>query len=51
LIGVVRDLGQRVEETPVDSQSRVLAAVRLEPGSGRLSGAVPAVLGGFAAGY
>jgi gamma-glutamyltranspeptidase/glutathione hydrolase len=56
VIRAVRDLGQEVEEIPLDFDSfalnrGILAAVRLEPGSGRLSGAVPAVLGGFAAGY
>jgi gamma-glutamyltranspeptidase/glutathione hydrolase len=56
VIQAVRDLGQPMEAIPLSFDSfalsrGVLAAICIDPQTGTLSGAVPAVLGGFADGY
>ena len=56
VIQAVQDLGQPVDELPItfDIFARgrgVLAAIYINPQTGALSGTVPTVLGGFAAGY
>ena len=55
-LDAVRALGQPVVEIPLDFESYVmnrgvLAGIRLDPADGSLTGAVPAALGGYAAGY
>jgi len=56
VLQVVRDLGQPVEEIPLSFDSfaltrGVLATIHIDTQTGAISGAVPAVLGGFADGY
>jgi gamma-glutamyltranspeptidase/glutathione hydrolase len=56
VIQTVRELGQPVEEIPLDFDSYVLnrgilVGITIDPQSGRLYGAVPAVFGGSVGGY
>jgi gamma-glutamyltranspeptidase/glutathione hydrolase len=56
VIQAVQDLGQPVDELPITFDTfatgrGVLAAIGINPQTGALSGTVPTVLGGFAAGY
>lgn len=56
VLQAVREMGQPVEEIPLTFNTYalgrgVLAAISIEARTGKLSGAVPAVFGGFAAGY
>jgi gamma-glutamyltranspeptidase/glutathione hydrolase len=56
LLEAVQKLGQPLVEISVDFDTLalnrgVLAAITIDPGEGTLTGAVPAVLGGFAEGY
>ena len=56
IIQAVREMGQPVEEIELSFENYalnrgVLAAITIDPQTGRKSGAVPAALGGYADGY